>query len=159
MNELDILRDALRHAAGNSHDPRTQCGAVLRSGRRLVYAANVVPPGVDRFRPGRLGSDKYSFMEHAERAAIYKAAAAGVPAAGATLYAPWFACCDCARAIILAGVVEVVGLGVLAQATPERWREAIAMATEMLTEAGVNQRWITDPVGATILFDGRRLEC
>jgi dCMP deaminase len=48
-------------------------------------------------------------MEHAERDAIYKAAFVGMQTEGATLYVPWFACADCARAIIAAGITRVVG--------------------------------------------------
>lgn len=153
MTELDLLREALRHAAAASHDERTQVGAVLATRSRLVYAANQIPPGL------RLAGDKYAVMEHAERGAIYKAAACGVPTAGAKLYAPWFACRDCARAIILAGITEVVGLSSLAVATPERWRQEIAEAVAMLQDAGVGTRWLSGTAGVTILFNGKLLEC
>jgi len=153
MTELDLLREALRHAAANSHDQRTQVGAVLATRSRLVYAANVIPPGI------RHHADKYAITEHAERAAIYKAAACGIPTAGAKLYAPWFACHDCARAIILAGIAEVIGLASLANATPERWRREVAEATQMLQDAGVGTRWLADRAGVTILYDGGLLEC
>lgn len=153
MTELDLLREALRHAAAFSHDERTQVGAVLATSSSLIYAANQIPAGIRHSR------DKYAITEHAERAAIYQAAACGVRTAGAKLYAPWFACCGCARAIILAGITEVIGLSALANATPERWRDEIAQATRMLQDAGVGTRWLTDRAGATILFDGRLLEC
>lgn len=153
MTELDLLREALRHAAVASHDERTQVGAVLATRSRLVYAANQIPPGL------RLAGDKYAVMEHAERAAIYKAAASGIQTAGAKLYAPWFACRDCARAIILAGITEVVGLSSLAVVTPERWRQEIAAAVTMLQDAGVGTRWLSGTAGVTILFDGGLLEC
>ena len=153
MTELDILREAVTYAAKHSHDPRTQVGAVLKAGKRLVYGANIVPPGVIR------DGDKYAITEHAERAAIYKAAATGVPTAGATLYAPWFACPDCARAIILAGVVEVVGLTYLDYKTPLRWREQVDLAVRMLRQAGVATRWVGNAVGATLLFDGEKISC
>jgi dCMP deaminase len=155
MTELAILREALRHGAAFSHDERTQVGAVLVTRRQMLYAANIVPPGVAR----NPEADKYAIIEHAERAVIYKAAAAGVPTAGAKLYAPWFACPDCARAIILAGIVEVVGLASLAAATPERWRQKIADATRMLEQAGVSTRWLAGAVGAKIIFNGEVMEC
>lgn len=155
MTELDILRDALRHAATFSHDPRTQVGAVLQVRGKLVYAANVIPPGVSR----RGWRDKYAIVEHAERAVIYKAAAAGIPTVGGKMFAPWFACHDCARAMILAGVSEVVGLASLAVATPDRWRQQIDEACTMLEQAGVSTRWVSGPAGATIMFDGRAIQC
>ena len=103
---------------------------------------------------------KYSFMEHAERGVIYAAAAAGVPTAGATLYCPWFSCADCARAIICAGIKEVVGLSLLMddEAT-KRWAESVEKGLSMLTEAGVGQRWLTVELGVTMLRDGRYIRC
>ena len=158
MSDRDYLREALRYAKSYSHDSSTQCGAVLVVGRKLVYAANQFPAGLGRGEP-LTRETKYLLIEHAERAAIYKAAACGVPTAGATLYAPWFACCDCARGIILAGIREVVGLMRLRLATPERWEANIQKAEEMLVAAGVGVRWIADPVGVTITFNGGVLEC
>jgi dCMP deaminase len=159
MSELDYLREACRYAAENSGDDRTQNAAVIVVGRRTVYAANAFPPGVrqDGVRTGP--PFKYQFVEHAERAAIYKAAASGVATAGATMYCPWFACTDCARAIILAGIKEVVGLASVYNATPPRWSENIFLASTMLSEAGVAQRWMAGVVGVTIKFDGRDFLC
>jgi dCMP deaminase len=152
MNETDYLREALRYARAVSHDTNTQVGAVLVAGKRLVYGVNRAACRID-------GASKYQITEHAERAAIYKAAAVGIPLAGATMYAPWFACTDCARGIILAGIREVVGLVSLRQATPRRWLENLETADEMLSRGGVNARWLNETVGVTIRFDGRDLEC
>jgi len=150
MTDHEYLREALRYAKGNSHD-RTQVGAVLVSGKRAVYAANR--------RAVDVVAGKSEIIEHAERAAIYKAAACGVPTAGAVMYAPWFSCTDCARGIILAGVRQVVGLVRLREATPERWRHNLDTADRMLMAAGVGLRWVNDSVGVTIIFDGRAMEC
>lgn len=158
MADIDILREALRYAAAHSHDESTQCGAVIVSGRRFVYAANQFPPGVHRPPAGDRAA-KYAAIEHAERAAIYKAAACGIGTAGATLYAPWFACTDCARAIILAGIREVVGLLPLRSATPDRWEASIQAAERMLRQAGVNTRLVAESTGIEVLFDGRRTGC
>ena len=160
MTETDYLREACRYAADNSHDPSTQNGAVLVSGRRLIYAANRFPTGV-AVTGGRLERPtKYSFMEHAERGVIYAAAAAGVPTAGSTLYCPWFACADCARAIICAGIAEVVGLSLpMDDEASKRWAESVATGLLMLTEAGVGQRWLECDLGVTMLCDGRYIRC
>ena len=159
MNELDYLREACRYATQHSHDPETQNGAVLVTNRVTIYAANCVPPGVARSEHRLSRPFKYDFIEHAERAAIYKAAATGAATAGATLYCPWFACTDCARAIISAGIKEVVGLIVLRNATPARWLLKVELAEKMLAEACVSQRLLTDTVGVTIRFDGRDFSC
>jgi dCMP deaminase len=159
MSEIDYLRAACRYATQNSHDPETQNGAVLVTRRQTIYAANCVPPGVARHEHRLARPLKYDFIEHAERAVIYKAAATGIPAAGATLYCPWFACPDCARAIVMAGVSEVVGLIALRNATPARWLLRVELAEKMLAEACVSQRLLADTVGVTIRFDGRDFSC
>lgn len=160
MSDVGYLREACRYAAERSEDPRTQVGAVLVSvSGKTLYAANRFPAGIARHSHRSQGTSKAIFLEHAERAVLYKAAAAGVPTAGSRLYAPWAACTDCARAIIACGVREVVGLIVLRNATPERWRSSIWAADQMLTEAGIGIRWINESVGVTVRFDGRELEC
>jgi dCMP deaminase len=152
MKETDYLREALRYARDVSSDTNTQVGAVLVAGKRLVYGVNRAACRID-------GASKYQITEHAERAAIYKAAAVGVATAGATMYAPWFACTDGARGIILAGIREVVGRVSLRQATPRRWLENQELADEMLSRGGVNTRWLNETVGVTIRFDGREFSC
>lgn len=152
MKETDYLREALRYARAVSNDTNTNVGAVLVAGKRLVYGVNRTVCRID-------GASKYDVTEHAERAAIYKAAAVGIATAGSTLYAPWFSCTDCARGIILAGVREVVGLVSLRRATPQRWLENIELADEILSRGGVNVRWLNETVGVTIRFDGRDFSC
>jgi dCMP deaminase len=160
--DVILLRAAVEMAKTASNDPHTQNGAILlafEADRAVtVGAANSLPPGVasvaDRFeRPL-----KYSFVEHAERGAIYAAARAGLKTAGATLYCPWFACADCARAIICAGITTVVGHVVPRQVTPERWQEPIRIADQMLAEAGVTIRLSDQPLGVRYLFNGEQLE-
>lgn len=152
---LGYLAQACRESEW-SDDPRTQNGAVLVSEDGVVVSAvNCLPPGV-QWTPARR-ADKYRWIEHAERAVIYKAAASGVRTAGATLYAPWFACHDCARAIVMAGIAEVVGHALPRSLTPDRWLEAVVGGEEILREAGVGLRWVGDPLGVSMLFDGRRI--
>jgi dCMP deaminase len=159
MNEIDYLRKACQFAAISSHDSRTQNGAVLVTKTRTIWAVNSMPIGV-KFTPARgLAPEKYRFIEHAERAVIYLAAAYGEATAGSTLYCPWFACCDCARAIIMSGVTEVVGLVSLRNATPERWQDDIATAEKMLAEAGVGQRLLAVELGEWLRFDGELRKC
>jgi dCMP deaminase len=146
-------------AAKGSDDPHTQNGAVLvpAVASYAVLAANRLPKRVAG-TPARLERPaKYRYIEHAERAVIYRAAKLGTPTDGATLYCPWFACTDCARAIISAGIVRVVGHAGARRATPGRWRDEIAQADEMLREAGVQTALIEDSLGVAITFDGSRL--
>ncbi|MFX8778102.1 deaminase, partial [Acinetobacter baumannii] len=86
---------------------------------------------------------KYQFVEHAERNSIFHAAREGSKLAGSTMYCPWYACADCARAIIQAGIKEVVGHQKCFDLTPGHWKESIANAFQMFEEAGVKTRTIS----------------
>lgn len=155
----DWLRIACEQAA-SSHDPHTQNGAVLvpRGDAYVAIGVNRVPRGVWAAPDRLIRPAKYKYIEHAERAAIYAAARFGTPTQSATLYCPWFACTDCARAIILAGIAQVVGHVKPRAATPERWTAEIVQAEAMLTEAGVGMRWLADDLGVTIRFDGEEMK-
>lgn len=52
--------------------------------------------------------EKYFWIEHAERNAIYNAARVGTSTDNCTLYASHFPCIDCARAIVQSGITKVV---------------------------------------------------
>ena len=99
----------------------------------------------DRF--GRSGHDhrherpaKYFWTEHAERNAIYTAARNGIPLAGCRMYLPWFPCVDCARAIVQAGVAELVSLA--PDFSDPQWGEGFRVSVDLLEEAGVEVRFI-----------------
>jgi dCMP deaminase len=154
--DLEYLRQAYLYAATWSDDPDTQNGAVLVSTRGyVVCGANRFPFGVNEL-PERLSRpSKYLYLEHAERDAVYAAAMSGIVAQGSTLYCPWFACPDCARAIIQSGIARVVGHDRPISMTPERWVEPIEVAKQMLAEAGVKMDVIGGETGVAIRFDGQ----
>lgn len=156
---IDWLRVAFSMAAEHSHDPNTQNGAIVvphDSGYAAV-AANELPCGFRRTPERLVSPNKYRWIEHAERNAIYAAARMGSKTSGATLYCCWFACPECARAIIISGIREVVGHVVTRSLTPDRWEADVSLGESMLREAGVSMRWLADTVGVTIKFDGRSI--
>lgn len=159
-SDIDWLRLAFRTAADFSDDPRTQNGAVLvpRVGY-VASAANCLPKNIaaapSRLRP----PEKYTWVEHAERGAIYAAARAGTKTESAVLYACWVACPECARAIIESGVREVVSHIKTRALTPSRWEDRVLLGERMLEEAGVSMRWLNASVGVSILFDGVSVSC
>lgn len=161
--DRDYLQSALNLARRESHDPNTQTGAILLVGGSRYEAANRIPDSLLReefdsslVQPPR----KCAYIEHAERAVIYEAAK-GVHGEedfrDGVLYAPWFACPDCARAIVSVGIREVVGLASLQALTPRRWIDAVETGQRILSRGGVSQRWICGEVGAKIRFDGREV--
>lgn len=128
------------HAAKLSKDTSTKLGCVIVGPDREVRSTgyNSPPRGVnDDVLERHERPLKYKFFEHAERNAVYNAARVGIPIKGCTLYCAWPPCTDCARAIIQAGIVEVV---VLTLDVPDRWAEDVAVSLEMLDEAGVKIR-------------------
>jgi dCMP deaminase len=160
QDDLKWLRYAYSVAADLSTDPSTQNAAVLvdfkyNGGFSVASAANCFPRDVHETNERWQRPLKYSYVEHAERNAIYQAARGGVATDGLTMYVPWFACADCARAIIQAGIAEVVGHKAIFDRTMERWKDSIAVAHGMLTEAGVRYRMVEGELGArAVRFDG-----
>jgi dCMP deaminase len=135
----DMLRHAYRLAALYSNDPATQNGAILvnRDGEPIGTGVNRFPHRV-KVTPERLERPKkYSFMEHAERNAIYDAARKGNATVFGVLYCPWYACADCARAIIEAGIIRVIGHKQMFDRTPEHWKASILEGNEMFQDAGI----------------------
>lgn len=154
---LFYLRIACHAAKTQSDDIHTQNGAVLVTPRGdIITAANCLPDAVKKHDARLQRPLKYSYIEHAERNVIYRAARLGMPTKRATLYCPWFACTDCARAIICAGIKEVVGL--LADTAHGHWQESIDRADEMFREADVSFRRLNEKIGITLLRNGQEID-
>ena len=90
-----------------SHDGETQVGVVLIDENKRILATgyNGFPPGCDDTKLPNLRPDKYPFMVHAEINAI---AASRQDLRNSSLYCTYSPCRDCAKAIITAGIKQVV---------------------------------------------------
>lgn len=105
-------------AAGRSKDPSTQVGACIVSAdnRILSIGYNGTPNNFDddNFpwnREGERRNDtKYPYVCHAELNAILNYAGSRKDLIGARIYVDLFPCNECAKAIIQAGISEVVYL-------------------------------------------------
>lgn len=138
----DFLRAAYAVAMTCSNDPRTQLGAVIvAEDGQIVCGANHT---ITAIAPETPPEKKYALMIHAERAAIHTAARYGVRTWGATMYCPWFACDECAKAIIDAGIQRVVGHAPIFQHGNKRWNETISLGNKYLDQAGVERIYIHD---------------
>lgn len=150
-----MLRMAYKHAMINSTDPSTQNGAIIVANGALSFGANHFPKGVQEKEDRWVRPLKYSYVEHAERNAVYAAAKNGIKTEGGIMYCPWFACSDCARAIIQAGISEVIGHKHPAQENVPNWKNTIEIAMGMLNEAGVKWTNIDATFGdVEIRFNG-----
>jgi dCMP deaminase len=129
-----------RAVARQSRDPKTQVGCViLHPDRGLVSeAANDFPAGlmISANSGRRLAPEKYKWIEHAERRAIYAAARDGVPTRGATLYLyGGEPCAECARGAIEAGIIRIV-----CAPDPSKtghWRQSYEVSRAMLAECAI----------------------
>jgi dCMP deaminase len=145
--------------ASKSKDRSTGVGAIIVGPDMEQRSAgyNGFPRGVvDTVECRHHRPLKYEFTEHAERNAIYNAARMGTPVKGCVMYLNWWPlpCPDCARAIIQAGITEVIGpnkpfksgtkttLTDLINDTevkgePIDWKKSFETTQAMFTEAGI----------------------
>lgn len=162
MNDLFYLKQAYLEAKSNSTDPSTQNGAILvdgMSGEIISYGSNHFPFGVKESPERWERPAKYAWVEHAERNSIFAAARQGTSTKGLIMYCPWFACTDCARAIIQAGIRKVIGHDTSVHLSgSQSWKDSIAIAYQMFDEAGVRYKHIPGEMGLTIRFNGKETE-
>lgn len=158
-DDIKYLRIAFKTAKTKGTDPSTQNGAIIMTAGGWVSGegANHFPRGVKELEERWGRPQKYAFVEHAERNAIFQAARDGTGTKGCTMYCPWYACSDCARAIIQAGITEVVGHKKCFDLTPDHWKDSIKTAFIMFDEAGIKTRTIEDEMGVTIRFNGQNV--
>ena len=126
-----------RHVATWSIDSSTRVGCVIAGPANEVRAIgyNGLPRNVDH-SPDRLERpDKYVWMEHAERNAIYTAARNGVALEGCKMYLSWFPCVDCARAAIQVGIVEIIA--VEPDWSMQPWGPELLKARALLAESNL----------------------
>ncbi|ORE90237.1 deoxycytidylate deaminase [Stappia sp. 22II-S9-Z10] len=141
MSWDDYFMGMARFAARKSKDRSRRVGAVIVDERNVVVSTgwNGFPRGIDDTVEARHERPtKYRWTEHAERNAIYNAAATGARTLDCTIYSTLYPCADCARAIIQAGIVELV-------TTEPDWSETThghTVAREMLAEARVDVRFV-----------------
>ena len=117
--------DICKVVATRSKDPNTQIGCVIIGPNHEIRSTgyNSFPRGIRDDVPERLvRPTKYLWIEHAERNAICNAARAGTATEGCTIYVEIMPCMDCARAVVQAGIVQVV-------VSASAWRSTPATTT------------------------------
>ncbi len=162
LNEVSraMLKHAYDYANENSPDPSTKNGAILvrQDGYVLAHGVNKFPEGVaeteERLRDK---ATKYRLVVHAENGAIFNAARSGQQTYGSTLYCPFYACSECAKAIIQGGIKRVVGHAQIMALASEHtvWVKSIQDAWDMLHESGVKCELFTGRIGIKTRFNGK----
>jgi dCMP deaminase len=145
----------IKHAmlvSEKSKDPSTKVGCVLVGGDNEILSTgfNGFSRGVDELIPERWDRpEKYKWVEHAERNAIYNAARNGVRLKGARAYLNWepIPCTDCTRALIQSGIVEIIGPNIPFSGVGAGKHYHLNASVDMIRESGIQFRtveWVID---------------
>lgn len=133
--------DIAKVMAQRSKDPDTKVGAVIIGEHREIRSTgyNGLARGVQDLEYRLQRPEKYKWIEHAERNAIYNATRFGAVLTGCTIYCTQVPCTDCCRAIIQSGIKCVV---VESLEVNERWYQDWLVSQDMFHEASVLVRKI-----------------
>lgn len=138
-----LMRDfpIVQAIAQRSKDQSTKVGALIigPDGEPRSYGWNGAPRGskADEDERATQRPEKYFWMEHAERNAIYNAARVGTPLNGSSMLVTHPPCMDCARAIVQSGIKRVIWIAPTDQAFAERWAEHAERIAKLFNECGV----------------------
>lgn len=133
--------DLAAHVAQWSKDPRTKVGAVVVDDRNRIVGMgfNGFPRGVcddpDRYDDRDV---KHRLVVHAELNAILNSPNPQL-LRGSTLYVTHPPCGECAKAIIQAGIANLV-VSKSSILESGAWAESVRMAGRLMGEAGIDQR-------------------
>lgn len=151
----DMIDSLVRAMEARSTDPDTQVGCVItnREGHILMTGANHHTAGNQPTEENSQRPEKYDWIEHAERNAIFAAARQGVALNGSVMYLPGFPCVECARAIAQSGV------SLLFHGSTEGWDEErykFSKARKIMEQAGVTlvERDVDRSAAGEVFFTG-----
>lgn len=127
--------------AMRSKDENTHIGAVVVDDLNIVRSMgyNSFVRGINDDVPERqIRPEKYFWMEHAERNAIYNSQ---LSLRGCRMYTNGIPCMDCARGIVQEGIKEVIVDKDWNDNNYAQWLEHAKRARAMFEEAGVKLRF------------------
>lgn len=127
-----------------SIDPSTKVGCVLVKNKRVISTGyNGFPKNIsDSFDRLMDREQKYEITVHAEVNAVTTAALHGVSTENCTAYVTMFPCSRCSSVLINAGVSRIYVSG--KTEVPPRWIENFKLASELLLEASVELKVISE---------------
>lgn len=162
---IDRCFKLLIKKAQSSPDPSTQNAAlividVFDELHIVSIGNNDFPSGV---KPRLNRPEKYSFIEHAERNAIYEASREEDSTEGGAMVALWAACADCARGIIQSGIRTLYRHSFYSMqghgnnmADRMSWEASTNIGDQMMREAGIDiVEYDCYSRGMAILFNGK----
>lgn len=144
MNALDIkwtgrFLKLAKEVASWSKDQSTKVGAVITTmdGSPVSWGFNGMAMGIDDTIVSRSDRPtKYKWMCHAERNAMDLSSRADLN--NCVMYVTFSPCSSCAQSIVQRGIKTlVIDKSSTVDTAPERWKEDMYVALEMLKEANV----------------------
>jgi dCMP deaminase len=133
-----------------SKDKRTHIGAVIvgKDNEIVSTGYNSFPRGInDNIEERQERPEKYYWIEHAERNAIYNAARIGVSLRESTMYLTCgIPCSDCAKGIISSGIKRIHYKIKDTTRNREYWDEHAKRSLQMFKESGVEVIFYNDNV-------------
>jgi dCMP deaminase len=152
FNDFQFMRVAYSAAKFDSNDPRTNAGATISKGYKLLgIGANSAPKGLILTPEMLKKENKTFYLNHAERKAIDECAKYGHSTRDATMHLNWEPCSACALAIIDSGIKELVLHKDLndyyrANMKDSSWLKDQNIALEMMKDLGVKVRYLEGKV-------------
>jgi dCMP deaminase len=141
MNWTEYFLNIAEQVKLKSKDQSTQIGSVIvgMDNEVLSTGYNSFPRGMDdTLQERQERPEKYFWMEHSERNAIYNAARIGVSLKNSTIYiTSGLPCSDCARGIVNSGIKKVYCKKVCTTKNREKWEESQNRTLQMFKECGV----------------------
>ena len=142
MNWTEYFLNIAEQVKLKSKDQSTQIGAVIVGEDKEVLSTgyNSFPRGLDdSVQERQERPEKYFWMEHAERNAIYNAARIGVSLKNSTIYlTSGLPCMDCARGIVNSGIKTVYCKEVCTTKNKDKWDESQKKSLELLRECDID---------------------
>jgi dCMP deaminase len=138
-----------KHLADNFSKDGTKVGAIFLapdSHQILSMGYNGMPRGFNEKNETRWERpQKYFYVEHAERNAIYNACRHGTPLENSIAVVTMFPCADCMRALIQSGVKEIITVKPDMEDT--RWGNHFQASLEMCQECGIELSYVETEEG------------
>jgi len=144
MNFDDYYMNMAYLVAMKSKDKSTHIGAVVVGPDNEVRSVgyNSFPRGIDdNVAERQERPEKYFWIEHAERNAVYNATLLGTSLKGCRMHTNGIPCADCARAVVQSGIKEVIVDKYWDDNNDDIWIENAKRTKILFQEAGVKIRY------------------
>jgi len=142
MNWDKYFVSMLYLVAMKSKDQKTQNATIIVGPDNEIRSTgyNSFPRGINDNLPERQERpEKYFWVEHGERNAVYNAARVGISLKGCRAYVTGIPCMDCARGLVQSGIIEII-THTIKKYESDLWDEHEKRTLVLLKEAGVSLR-------------------